>query len=90
MAEEMLHSETEISAMVTIRRVDNAPVCTTVSYTCVEESCPLKGSHLEQHRFDPDKQEFLVGAVIAAAAIETGYFEQSPNTRAKLKPKATA
>ena len=50
-----------------------------------ESQCPQIGAHLEQWRPDPDKKTFTVSATIARAAIDSGYFEEAPESQAKLK-----
>ena len=50
-----------------------------------DEICPQLGSHLEQWRPDPEKKEFSVSAGIARAAVDSGYFEEIPESQAKLK-----
>jgi len=44
-----------------------------------------KGEGLDTWIADAGKDEFEVPALIAEAAIKTGYFEQSPETITKLK-----
>lgn len=63
--------------MVRIRRVAGQPIATCISYQ--------EGERLEQWRPEANKQEFEVSAVIAAAAVAEGYFEVTPESRAKLK-----
>lgn len=74
--------------MIKIRRVKDKDPATTITHTCLDKECPQYGSHYEQWRPDLDKQEFSVAAHIAAEAVSTGYFEQVPESRAKLKSVA--
>lgn len=44
-----------------------------------------KGDGVTTATFPADKDEFEVDAILATAAIDTGLFEQSPETKTKLK-----
>ena len=80
--------------MIKIRRKEGVPPVGCVSFVCLDDDCPQRGSHYEQWRPDLETAEFSVSAVIAQAALETGGFEvveasqAQPKTPSKQKASA--
>lgn len=60
-----------------VMEVDPDAILTALSYP--------KGDGVTTATFPADKDEFEVDAILATAAIDTGLFEQSPETKTKLK-----
>src|SRR5262245_63342920 len=75
--------ETEIK--VRIRRVDGKPPATCISYPALKkpDGSPFEG--VAQWFPEEGKTEFEVEPIIAQFAIESGLFEEAPDSRAKLK-----
>jgi hypothetical protein len=67
------------SRRIKLRRVGSEPA------TCISFSYEDGSGSLQQWHPEPDKNEFEVKAIIAVAAVASGFFEEAPESKTKLK-----